>query len=78
MRIGNKTEPSPNRIEDQTGRDGRLITTPPRLNGIGIKSQSFRRLAEPYIWNFIIENNDKDDIVENDKEDGGGFGGGGG
>jgi hypothetical protein len=42
------------------------------LNGIGIKSQSFRRLAEPYIWNFIIENNDKDDIVENDKEDGDG------
>jgi hypothetical protein len=72
VRIGNKTEPSLNRIEDQTGRDGRLITTPPRLNGIGIKSQSFRRLAEPYIWNFIIENNDKDDIVENDKEDGDG------
>ncbi len=32
----------------------------------------FRRLAEPYTWNFIIENNDKDDIIENDKEDGDG------
>ena len=62
----------PNRIEDQTGRGGRSITTLPGLNGIGIKSQSFRRLAEPYIWNFIIENNDKDDIIENDKEDGDG------
>jgi hypothetical protein len=34
-----------------------------------MKRQSFRRLVDPFIWNFIIENNDKDDIVENDKED---------
>jgi len=32
VRIGIKTEESPNRIEDQRGRDGRLITTPPRMN----------------------------------------------
>jgi hypothetical protein len=31
-KIGIKTEESPNRIEDQRGRDGRLITTPPRMN----------------------------------------------
>ena len=41
VKIGNKTERSPNKIEEQMGQDGRLITTPPRLNGIGIKTQSF-------------------------------------
>ncbi len=49
VRIGNKTEQSPNKIEEQTGQDGQLITTPPRLNGIGIKTQSFRRIVEPFI-----------------------------
>jgi hypothetical protein len=29
VRISNKNEQSPNRIEDQRGRDGLLITTPP-------------------------------------------------
>ncbi len=29
VRIGNKTEQSPNKIEEQTGRDGPLITPPP-------------------------------------------------
>jgi hypothetical protein len=29
VRIGNKNKQSPNRIEDQRGRDGQLITTPP-------------------------------------------------
>ncbi len=38
VRIGNKTERSPNKIEEQMGQDGRLITTPPRVNGIGIKN----------------------------------------
>jgi hypothetical protein len=41
VRIGNKTERSPNKIEEQIGQDGRLITTPPRLNGIGIKPNHF-------------------------------------
>jgi len=56
VRIGNKTERSPNKIEEQMGQDGRLITTPPRLNGIGIKTQSFRRIVEPFIWNYLVEN----------------------
>ena len=38
------------------GQDGRLITTPPQLNGIGIKTQSFRRIVEPFIWNYLVEN----------------------
>jgi hypothetical protein len=29
VRIGNKTEQSPNKIEEQMGQDGRLITPPP-------------------------------------------------
>jgi hypothetical protein len=29
VQIGNKNKQSPNRIEDQRGRDGQLITTPP-------------------------------------------------
>jgi hypothetical protein len=41
VRIRNKNEQSPNKIEEQMGQDGRLITTPPQLNRIGIKTQSF-------------------------------------
>jgi hypothetical protein len=56
IRIGVNTDLSPKKIEEQMGQDGRLITTPPRLNGIGIKTQSFRRIADPFILNFILEN----------------------
>ena len=35
--------------------DGRLIVTPPRLNGLRIKQQSFRKLMEPFVWNYILE-----------------------
>ncbi len=41
VNIGNKTKQSPNKIEEQMGWDGQLITTPPRLNGLRIKQQSF-------------------------------------
>jgi hypothetical protein len=37
IRIGVLHANSPRKIEEQMGQDGRLITTPPRLNGIGIK-----------------------------------------
>jgi hypothetical protein len=40
---------SPRKIEEQIDQDGRLITTPPRVNGIGIKTQSFRRIADPFM-----------------------------
>ena len=56
IRIGIINDYSLRKIEEQMGQDGRLITTPPRLNGIGIKSQSFQRIADPFIWNFILEN----------------------
>jgi len=37
VRIGSKKQ-SPNKIEEQMGQDGQLITTPPRLNRIGNKT----------------------------------------
>ena len=66
VRIGNKTERSPNKIEEQMGQDGRLITTPPQLNGIGIKTQSFQRIVEPFIWNYLVENNEDGDDDNDD------------
>jgi hypothetical protein len=43
------------------------------LNGIGIKTQSFRRIAEPFIWNYLVVNDmeDRDSISvpENNAED---------
>ncbi len=53
---GNKTEQSPNKIEEQMGQDGLLFTTPSQLTRIGIKTQSFRIIAEPFIWNYMVEN----------------------
>jgi hypothetical protein len=38
------------------------------LNGLRIKQQSIIRIVEPFIWNFIVENDDKDDN-EDDKDD---------
>ena len=55
--IGVMSLQSPSKIELQKDtRNGLLITTPPRLNGLGIKTQSFWRIADPFIWNFILEN----------------------
>ncbi len=45
VQIGNKTEQSPKKIEEQIGRDGRLITTPPRLNGLRINVAVAAKMA---------------------------------
>jgi hypothetical protein len=66
MQIGNKTEHLPNRIDDQMGQYRRLITAPSQLNGLTIKQQSIIRIVEPFKWNFIVENDDKDDKDEED------------
>ncbi len=58
MQIGNKTDQSPNKIEEQMGRDGRLITTPPQLNLLCITQQSFRRIVDQYLWQYAINNDD--------------------
>jgi len=69
----NKIEQSPNKIEEQMGQDGRLITTPPGLNGIGIKTKSFQRIVEPFIWNYLVENDmegkESIGVPENNAED---------
>ena len=43
FRIGIKNEDSPNKIEEQIGQDGQLITTPPRLNGLALKHNPFNQ-----------------------------------
>jgi len=55
IRIGILHHNSPRKIEEQMGQDRQLITPPPRLNRIGIKTQSFGRIVDPFIWNFIFE-----------------------
>jgi hypothetical protein len=73
VRIGNKTEQSANKIEEQTGQDGQLITTPPRLNRLKMKCQSLQRDVGPLMWDFIVENdkdgNDDDNKDDNNSED---------
>jgi len=36
------------------------MSTPPRLNGLWRKQQSFRKHVEPLIWNFVVENEIED------------------
>ena len=36
--------------------DGRMITTPLRLSGLCLQQSSFRRLIEPILWNYILDN----------------------
>ena len=50
--------------------DGRLIVDPPRLNGLRIKQQSFRKLMEPFVWNYILEKDlDEEDDSSINKDD---------
>ena len=45
-----------------------IYYNPPQLNRIGIKTQSFRRIVEPCIWNFLVKNNEDGDN-DNDDDD---------
>ena len=53
----------------QKDSKGWLIVTPPQLNGLRIKQQSFRQFAEQYKWNYILDNNTEDNKDEDDGED---------
>jgi hypothetical protein len=55
IRIGIVNEYSPRKIEMQI-RDSRMIYTPPRMNGIQIKPQSFRKCMDPFVWNYVVDN----------------------
>ena len=72
IRIGNKTGQSADKIEDQRGRDGRLLTAPPRLNGLGMKCQSVRIYVSALIWDYKVENDDDsaDGIDDDDSSEG--------
>jgi len=68
IRIGNKIEGSPNKIKEQTGRDGRLVTTPPRLNLMRITTQSFKQIVAQYLWQYAIDN-EKEEAGEDEGSD---------
>jgi hypothetical protein len=72
IRIGVLHANSPRKIEMQKDSDGRMITTPPRLGGLHLQQTIFRRLIEPILWNYILDNASEegnDDRVEDDDED---------
>ena len=47
-----------------------MIVTPPRLNGLRIKQQSFRQCVEQSKWNYLLEKEDEDgEDDEDDSED---------
>jgi hypothetical protein len=54
IRIGVSTDLSNKKNEMQKYSDGQLIATPPRLNGLRIKQQSFRQFMEHNKWNYVI------------------------
>jgi hypothetical protein len=56
---------SPRKIEMQKDTDGQMIVTPPQLNGLWLKQQSFRQCIEKYKWNYVLEDN-----ADKDHEDG--------
>ena len=55
--IGVLKTSSHRKIEMQKNpHDGRMITTPPRLSLLRIQQSSFRRLIEPILCNYILDN----------------------
>ena len=49
IRIGVLYANSPREIELQKDSDGRMISTPPRLNGLQLRQQSFRKFMNPFV-----------------------------
>ncbi len=49
-----------------------MIITPPQLNGLRIKQQSFRYFMEQLKWNYILEdeaNKDYEDEVDDEADE---------
>jgi hypothetical protein len=74
IRIGVLYASSHRKIEMQKDpHDGRMIVTPPRLNGLRLQQSSFRRLIEPILWNYILDNDSEEgkevDEPSSDEED---------
>jgi hypothetical protein len=69
IRIGILHAKSPRKIEMQKDSDGLMIVTPPQLNGLWIKQQSFRQCVEQSKWNYLLEKEEEDHKDEDDGED---------
>ncbi len=52
----------------QKDTNGRMIVTPPRLNEIWIKQQSFRQWVEQYKWNYLLKKEDEGGKDEDDDD----------
>jgi hypothetical protein len=52
--IGVLAVDSPRKIEVQRYSDGRMKTTPPRLNGLHFRLGTFRESMDPFVWNYVI------------------------
>jgi hypothetical protein len=63
IRIGILIVNSPRKIEMQKDSDGRMISTPPRLNGLRLRQHSFWSLMDPFVWNYVVDN-DLDGVKE--------------
>ncbi len=66
--IGVLAVDSPRKVEMQRYNDGLMIVTPPRLNGLRLKQQSFRQCMEQYKWNYVLEKEEDDDKDDEDKD----------
>ncbi len=54
--IGFLAVDSPRKIKMKRYSDGRMNTTPPRLNRLHFRWQSFRKLMDPFVWNYVLDN----------------------
>ncbi len=68
LQIGVLDEVSPQKFEWQIDEQHELITAPPQMNSLRMEQQSFQKLVEPFIWNYIIENK-LDDNNDDDNDD---------
>ncbi len=74
IRIQVLDDDSPRKIEVQRYSDGRMKTTPPRLNGLHFRRRTFRELMDPFVWNYVIDNGlegvkkVEDDVSSDDNE----------
>jgi hypothetical protein len=71
IRIGILETYSPRKVENQKDSDGQMIITPPQLNGLWIKQQSFRQCMKQFKWNYLFEGGEdyKEDDDYNDNDD---------
>jgi hypothetical protein len=66
LRISVLDEVSPQKFEWQINEQRELIMAPPQMNSLRMEQQSFQKMVEPFIRNYIVENKLVDD--NNDKD----------